>query len=182
MGKWLLEAFLVFVGYTVAYTFTLGFTYPMQKILLPENSLMASLFFLPHGVRAIAFFLFGVRAAIYLLPPHFVMWYITVYGAEIGLDIFSPLVSILGCTIGYLLYIVIRKFLPDQIYDKGYVLVVLIIIFTAFFNSVGLSRLHFSLYDYEHLLMYFWGDIFGGIIFLILAMYIWRILRNTRFD
>ena len=182
MGKWLLEAFLVFVGYTVAYTFTLGFTYPMQKILLPENSLMASLFFLPHGVRAIAFFLFGVRAAIYLLPPHFVMWYITVYGAEIGLDIFSPFVSILGCTIGYLLYMVIRKFLPDQIYDKGYVLVVLIIIFTAFFNSVGLSRLHFSLYDYEHLLSYFWGDIFGGIIFLILAMYIWRILRNTRFD
>ena len=84
MGKWFIEAFLVFVGYTAAYTLTLGFVYPMQKILLPENSLMASLLFLPHGVRAIAFFLFGIRATLYLLPAHYAMWYITVHGADIG--------------------------------------------------------------------------------------------------
>ena len=88
MGKWFIEAFLVFVGYTAAYTLTLGFVYPMQKILLPENSLMASLLFLPHGVRAIAFFLFGLRATLYLLPAHYAMWYITVHGADIGLDVF----------------------------------------------------------------------------------------------
>ena len=71
MGKWFIEGFLVFVGYTAAYTLTLGFVYPIQKILLPENSLMASLLFLPHGVRAIAFFLFGLRATLYLLPAHY---------------------------------------------------------------------------------------------------------------
>jgi hypothetical protein len=57
MGKWFVECFLVFVGYTTIYTFTLGFIYPMQKIIMPENSLLASLLFLPHGVRATAFFL-----------------------------------------------------------------------------------------------------------------------------
>ena len=56
MGKWFIEAFLVFVG--IQQTLTLGFVYPC-KILLPENSLMASLLFLPHGVRAIAFFFLG---------------------------------------------------------------------------------------------------------------------------
>ena len=182
MGKWFIEAFLVFIGYTAAYTFTLGFIYPMQKILLPENSLMASLLFLPHGVRAIAFFLFGLRAAIYLLPASYTMWYITVYGAEIGMDIFSPLVSILGCSIGYLLFLTMRKFLPKSISDKGHILVTLIIVFSAFFNSVGLSRLHFSLYDFEHLLSYFWGDVFGGFIFLVLSMYTWRVLRFTKFE
>ena len=182
MGKWFIEAFLVFIGYTAAYTLTLGFVYPMQKILLPENSLMASLLFLPHGVRAIAFFLFGLRATLYLLPAHYAMWYITVHGADIGLDVFSPLVSVLGCLLGYILFLFVRKFLPINIYDKGYILVFLIMIFSAFFNSVGLSRLHFSLYDFEHLLSYFWGDVFGGLIFLVLAMYIWRILKNTKFD
>ena len=126
MGKWFIEAFLVFVGYTAAYTMTLGFVYPMQKILLPENSLMASLLFLPHGVRAIAFFLFGLRATLYLLPAHYAMWYITVHGADIGLDVFSPLVSVLGCLMGYILFLFVRKFLPTNVYDKGYILVFLI--------------------------------------------------------
>ena len=182
MGKWFVEFFLVFVGYTAAYTFTLGFVYPMQKIILPENSLMASILFLPHGVRAIAFFLFGLKAALYLLPAHFAMWYISVHGADIGLDFFSPLVSVLGCLIGYLLFLSIRKFLPNSVDDKGWVLVTLIITLSAFFNSVGLSRLHSSNGDFEYLLAYFWGDILGGFIFLIMAMYIWRILKNSNFE
>ena len=37
MGKWFVEFFLVFVGYTAAYTLTLGFIYPVQKIVMPEN-------------------------------------------------------------------------------------------------------------------------------------------------
>ena len=90
MSKWFVEFFLVFVGYTAAYTFTLGFIYPMQKIILPENSLLASVLFLPHGVRALAFFFFGLKAALYLLPAHYAMWFISVHGADISLDLFSP--------------------------------------------------------------------------------------------
>ena len=116
MGKWLVEFFLVFVGYTAVFTFTLGFIVPLQKIMLPENSLLASVLFLPHGVRAIAFFLFGLKAALYLLPAHYAMWYISVHGADIGLDLFAPLVSILGCVIGYLVFLSIRNFLPDKFY------------------------------------------------------------------
>ena len=182
MGKWFVECFLVFVGYTTVYTFTLGFIYPMQNIILPENSLMASLLFLPHGVRALAFFLFGLKAAIYLLPAQYAMWYVSVHGADIGLDIFSPVVSILGCILGYLLFVSIKKYIPENIKYKGWTLVIIIITFSAFFNSIGLTRLHSSLSDLEHFLAYFWGDVLGGVIFLILAMYIWRILKNTKFD
>ena len=177
MGKWFVEFFLVFIGYTAVFTFTLGFIVPLQKIMLPENSLMASVLFLPHGVRAIAFFLFGLKAALYLLPAHYAMWYISVHGADIGLDLFAPFVSILGCLIGYLLFLSIRNFLPDKIYDKGWALVTIILVLSAFFNSIGLSRLHSSTGDLEYLLAYFGGDILGGFIFLLLAMYIWRILK-----
>ena len=143
---------------------------------------MASVLFLPHGLRAIAFFLFGLKAALYLLPAHYAMWYISVHGADIGLDLLAPLVSILGCLIGYLLFLSIRSFLPDNIYDKGWVLVTIIITFSAFFNSIGLSRLHSSTGDFEYLLAYFWWDVLGGSIFLFMAMYIWRILKNSSFD
>ncbi len=181
MGKWFVELFLVFIGYTTVFTFTLGFIVPLQKIILPENSLMASVLFLPHGVRAIAFFLFGLKAALYLLPAHYAMWYISVHGADIGLDLLAPLVSILGCLIGYLLFLSIRNFLPDNIYNKGWVLVMIIITLSAFFNSIGLSRLHSPTGDFEYLFAYFWGDVVGGFIFLLLAMYIWRILKNANF-
>ena len=181
MGKWFVEFFLVFLAYTATYTFTLGFTYPVQKIILPDNSLMASILFLPHGVRAIALFLFGFRAIVYLLPAQYAMWYISVHGADIGLDLFSPLVSVLGCLIGYLLFLGIRKVLPNDIYDKGWILVMIIIALTAIFNGIGLSRLHSPTGDFEYVLAYFWGDVLGGFIFLILAMYIWRILKNTKF-
>ena len=97
MRKWFVEFFLVFIAYTAAYTFTLGFIFPIQKIILPENSLLASVLFLPHGVRAIAFFLFGLKAALYLLPAHYAMWYISVHGEDIGKDLFAPLVSTLPC-------------------------------------------------------------------------------------
>ena len=182
MGKWFVELFLVFIGYTAVFTFTLGFIVPLQKIILPENSLMASVLFLPHGVRAIAFFLFGLKAALYLLPAHYAMWYISVHGADIGLNLFAPLVSILGCLIGYLLFLSIRNFLPGKIYDRGWVLITIIMAFSAFFNSIGLSRLHSSNGDFEDLLAYFWGDVLGGVIFLFIAMYIWRILKNSSFD
>ena len=94
------------------------------------------------------------------------MWYISVHGADIGLDLFSPLVSVLSCLIGYLLFLSIRNVLPNDIYDKGWVLVMIIITFSAFFNSIGLSRLHSSTGDLEYLLAYFGGDISGGFIFL----------------
>ena len=182
MGKWFVELFLVFVGYTAVFTFTLGFIVPLQKIMLPENSLLASVLFLPHGVRAIAFFLFGLKAALYLLPAHYAMWYISVHGADIGLDLFAPLVSILGCLMGYLIFLSIRNFLPDKFYHKGWVLVTIIMALSAFFNSIGLSKLHSSNGDLEYLLTYFWGDVLGGLIFLFMAMYIWRILKNLNFD
>ena len=182
MKKWFVEFFLVFIGYTAAYTFTLGFIFPIQKIILPENSLLASVLFLPHGVRAIAFFLFGLKAALYLLPAHYAMWYISVHGADIGLDLFAPLVSISACLIGYILFLSIRNILPSSIHDRGWILVTIIISLTAFFNSIGLSRLHSSIGEFDNFLAFFGGDILGGFIFLLMAMYIWRILKNSNFE
>jgi len=56
------EFFLVNVIYVVMYTFTLGFIYPMQKILAAESLAVVGLLFLPHGVSVVAFHYLGSRA------------------------------------------------------------------------------------------------------------------------
>ena len=81
-----------------------------------------------------------------------------------------------------MLFLSIRNILPDTIYDRGWILVTIIIIFSAFFNSIGLSRLHSSIGEFDNFLAFFGGDVSGGIIFLLLAMYIWRILKNSNFE
>ena len=73
MGKWPIEFVLVTVGYILAYTLTLGFVYPLQKIIFPENALLASLLFLPHGIRAMSFFLFGLSAMCFTSYFHFLL-------------------------------------------------------------------------------------------------------------
>ena len=109
------------------------------------------------------------------------MWYISVHGADIGMDFFSPLVSVLGCLIGYLVFLSIKNVLPTKILQTGWISVVVILVLSAFFNRFGLSRLHFSINDFEQLISYFLGDVLGGFICLIFAMYLWRILKNTKF-
>ena len=56
------EFFLVNLTYFVMYTFTLGFIYPIQKILAAESLAVVGLLFLPHGVRVVAFNYLGLRA------------------------------------------------------------------------------------------------------------------------
>ena len=65
------------------------------------------------------------------------MWYISVHGADIGLDLFAPIVSTLACLIGYMLFLSIRNILPDIIYDRGWILVTIIIIFSVSFDIIN---------------------------------------------
>ena len=60
------EFFLVNLIYVVMYTFTLGFIYPIQKILAVESLAVVGLLFLPHGVRGVAFHYLGSRAIFHL--------------------------------------------------------------------------------------------------------------------
>ena len=79
------ECFLVSLIYVVIYTFTLGFIYPMQKILAAESLAVVGLLFLPHGVSVVAFHYLGSRAILHLLPASYLTWVITVYGSDLDL-------------------------------------------------------------------------------------------------
>ena len=70
-----------------------------------------------------------------------------------------------------MLFLSIRNILPDIIYDRGWMLVTIIIVFSAFFNSIGLSRLHSSIGEFDNFLSFFGGDVLGGFIFLMARIF-----------
>lgn len=61
---------IVSVSYITAYSLTLGFVAPVQKILLSGVAIEVGLLFLPHGVRVFAFiFWAGEQRFILCLRP-----------------------------------------------------------------------------------------------------------------
>lgn len=54
--------------YLLTQWLSLSVIYPLQARLVPELDLLATLLFLPHGVKIVAAWLFGWRALAYLAP------------------------------------------------------------------------------------------------------------------
>lgn len=64
----------VALAYTIAFLAVRYLVYPLQNMFLPGVSTYASLFFLPHGIRVIATWLYREKAIIPLLIAHFCMY------------------------------------------------------------------------------------------------------------
>ena len=99
----LLELFAVSAAYIVLFTFTFSVIMPAQSIIFTLLPMNISLLFLPHGVRILAIYLYGWRAALYLFPAHLATWaYLYFYlGSEqsISASIVSILASLLAMLI-----------------------------------------------------------------------------------
>lgn len=98
-----IELFAVSAAYIVLFTFTFSVIMPAQSIIFTLLPMNISLLFLPHGVRILAIYLYGWRAALYLFPAHLATWaYLYFYlGSEqsISASIVSILASLLAMLI-----------------------------------------------------------------------------------
>ena len=54
------EAFITFMGYILMSTLTLGFIFPIQRIVASASLDNIGLLYLPHGVTALAFFTLAI--------------------------------------------------------------------------------------------------------------------------
>ncbi len=164
------EFFLVNLIYVVMYTFTLGFIYPIQKILAAESLAVVGLLFLPHGVRVAAFHYLGSRAIFHLLPASYLTWVITVYGSDLDLHPLAPIASILACYLGYKMHNAINKTRKEQLLNNKWVnLLVMSII-----NGATLALLNFHGDFLTGVFGYLIGDIAGAFFFMVIALYIYR--------
>lgn len=167
---------IVSVAFIVAYSLTLGFVSPLQQMLMKNVILEVSLLFLPHGIRVLSFWLFGWWAAIYLIPPTYLMF---VLSAQSGilLDPWSPLGNILACLVGFL---VVKAVFPAQASEGGmpnWKYLALVALVSSVLNSVGMTVLHA---DEPNLLLasgYLIGDMAGFFVCFFILMYAFRFVR-----
>ena len=175
----LINTCILSLAYITAYSLNLGFFMPLQEILAPNFSKLVALIFLPHGIRVLAFVFYGWKAAIYLTPGVYLMWLLSVFGNNIGLNFLAPMVSLAACWVACIVkpYIFTTKpGLETLISWKNTVLVGFL---ATILNGTGLSLLHNQSLSSD-LLGYIIGDMVGLAITLLVLMLIFRFLRMYR--
>ena len=168
---------LVSIAYIASFALVEGFLNPVQQLLVPELSGYVSLLFLPHGVRVLAFYFFGLRAYLYLLPSAYLMWYL-LHGSVEDFSVWAPLISSVACYLGVQFSQAIARFTEKMRMLRMWTIVVLAGIISSFFNSFGLTLVHAGRLDVFYLLGYALGDILGIIACLAISLSVLRLIRE----
>lgn len=99
---------IVSVAYIVAFSLTLGFVLPLQKLVLANVPVFISVLFLPHGVRVLTYHFYGWLGVLYLLPAAYLMLYLS-ESSGVSFSPLAPLISLISCYFGYLIGSLIIK-------------------------------------------------------------------------
>ena len=169
------EAFITFMGYILMSTLTLGFIFPIQRIVASVSLDNIGLLYLPHGVTALAFFYFGYRAWFYLLPGQYLEWFLNAYGNDLSVDTLTPFASVSAALVGYTLY---RQIAGIRMSDNTWISVMILAIAISPLNGLTLSVLNYEGDLLVGIFGFFIGDVVGAFLCLTLAVLIQRALRN----
>ena len=167
---------IVSIAYITAFSLTLGFVSPLQQMLLSNVISELSVLFLPHGVRVLAFYFLGWRACFYLLPASYLMMFLSSQ-AGITLDPWAPVVSVIGCYVGFAL---ITHFFPEGVSHRQFPkwqYFGLIALLGSVLNSVGNTILLKQELDITVAAGYLIGDMAGFFACFLILMYAFRFAR-----
>jgi len=158
---------LVGVSYIVAFSLTLGFVLPLQKLLLSNIPISISVLFLPHGVRILTYYFYGWRGVLYLLPAAYLMLYLS---NSSGLDInpVAPIISLMSCYVGYLAGSLITKEKNAPFSNSRWRFFLTVGLISSVANAIGQSMLHNPSEISLSILGYVIGDMAG----LMVAFYV----------
>ena len=167
---------IVSVSYITAYSLTLGFVAPVQKILLSGVAIEVGLLFLPHGVRVFAFYFFGWRAAFYLVPASYLMMVLSVQ-AGIELNPWAVIVSPAACYIGFE---VVTRLLPESTQPRRFPRwqhFGIIALVSSALNGLGITLVFKQELDLLVAAGFVIGDMAGFFVCLLILIYAFRFAR-----
>jgi hypothetical protein len=169
---------IVSFAYIISYALTTGFVSPLQSTFLAGVSDKIGLLFLPHGVRIIAIYYYGWRAILLLIPASYLMLFLTVYGGEIGLSLYAPIVSLVACWIGVTLAKVIFEERSKMLDISAWKFLIVAGAAGSLLNGISLSFLQHDSQIGLSILGYMIGDVAGLFASLLILIYVFRLLRN----
>ena len=178
-----LTTFVLLSGaYIISHALTAGFVSPLQSTFLAGVSNKIGLLFLPHGVRIIAIYYYGWRAILLLLPASYLMWFLTVYGGEIGLSLYAPIVSLVACWLGVTLAKVIFEDKSKMLDVSAWKFLIVAGAAGSLLNGIGLSFLQHDSQVGLSILGYMIGDVAGLFASLLLLIYVFRFVKYAAQD
>ena len=171
---------IVSFAYIISHALTTGFVSPLQSTFLAGVSNKIGLLFLPHGVRIIAIYYFGWKAILFILPASYLMWFLAVYGSDIALSIYAPIVSLVACWIGVKLTEFILFVRPSTLNLAAWKYLIIAGVIGSLFNGIGLTALQHDAEFSLNVLGYVIGDVAGLFASLLILMYVFKFLRHYR--
>jgi hypothetical protein len=132
---------IVSIVYIVAFSLTLGFVVPLQKLLLANIPISISVLFLPHGVRVLTYYFYGWRGVLYLLPAAYLMLYLS-NSSGLSIAPIAPLISLISCYVGYLAGSLIIKEKSAPFSKNRWRFFLTVGLTSSVANAIGQSILH----------------------------------------
>ncbi|EAQ06407.1 hypothetical protein SKA53_04948 [Yoonia vestfoldensis SKA53] len=176
----LIELMLVSLLYIAAFALTFGLLMPAQRMVLPEFANYASILFLPHGVRVLTAWLFGLRAVL-LLAPGGLLTHGFLHGtAGFSIDyFFAALFGIICATSTFWLFATMRMdFHRERAKTISWREILLAGSFASVINVAGTSYFYGS--DIQSSSAYFIGDLGGLLACMVILMFGFRWIRRAR--
>jgi len=168
---------IVSFAYIISHALTTGFVTPLQSTFLAGVSNKIGLLFLPHGVRIIAIYYYGWRATLLLLPASYLMWFLTVYGGEIDLSMYAPIVSLVACWIGVTVAKTVFEERSKMLDLSAWKFLIVAGAAGSLLNGIGLSLMQHDGQVGLSILGYMIGDVAGLFASLFILIYIFRFVR-----
>ncbi|QJF51820.1 hypothetical protein [Roseobacter ponti] len=181
------QFFTIALIYAFCYGLTANLITPVQQIFLSEETLFASLMYLPHGVRVLSVMLYGWRAIPALMAGNFLSVYLFAAPEVLERDLIQIVVPVtLASSSGWIAFEIFRLFGKDYYASENRSLhwrqIVLVGMLASVVNSLGQSILLgqvFALVDNSFVfLMFAVGDLLGLLVSLLVLMLVFRWLRR----
>ena len=148
---------------------------PLQRALVPGHAELASLLFLPHGVRVLAFFFFGWMAVAFLLPGKVMMWaVVALLLGQSGLSFWGSVVSLVSCLLAYEVAKVIFRKGAKAGPRFSWQMVMTMGVISSLVNAIGLTLLQAQRPDVAMIATYVLGDMLGLTCVMLGLMFYFR--------
>ena len=180
-----LQLLVVSAAYIALFALTFSIIMPAQGVLFTFLPMNISLLFLPHGVRILALYLYGWRAAFYLFPAHLVTWAYLHFHLGSEQSISSGGVSILASLVAMLIVFQKVQGVTSVAKKDDWKRILIAGALASLLNGLG----HATLYGDVSSLNVDWimitlgfmiGDVSGLFCLMVIMIYVFRLIGPVK--